>query len=179
MRNSNVVIDKSYIEKGTSFVNAFENSNVVLKDCGTPIPKEESAAGMVSILNTKLTEEIDRHFLPPWVSYNVRRFDNLEDASSGQEDKVVIGNGLGAHFVQFVGKSVVSHDDTIGVVSGYRGILMDRLDASNDYTALPSFSIQSQILSEGKISTKDVDFTVSRHILSHGHRFGHKGRLAT
>lgn len=71
----------------------------------------------------------------------------------------------------------MSADDTIGVVSGYRDILMDRL-AGNNYTALPSFSIQSQILSEGKISTKDVDFTVSRHILSHGHRFGHKGRLA-
>lgn len=33
IKNSNVIIDKSYIEKGTSLINVFDNSNALLKDC--------------------------------------------------------------------------------------------------------------------------------------------------
>ena len=36
--NSKIVIDKSYIEKGTSFVNVFNNSNAILKDSFSKTP---------------------------------------------------------------------------------------------------------------------------------------------
>lgn len=39
VKNSNVIIDKSYIEKGTTLVNVFDNSNALLKDCRNSISK--------------------------------------------------------------------------------------------------------------------------------------------
>lgn len=39
IKNSNVIIDKSYIEKGTSLINVFDNSNTLLKDCRNCISK--------------------------------------------------------------------------------------------------------------------------------------------
>ena len=37
VKNSNVIIDKSYIERGTSFINVFDNSNTLIKDCRNTI----------------------------------------------------------------------------------------------------------------------------------------------
>ena len=61
---SNVVIDNSYIEKGTAFVNAFENSNVILKNCGTPEPLSETNENIVNKIadiggNIKLIKELN------------------------------------------------------------------------------------------------------------------------
>ena len=39
VRNSNVIIDKSYMEKGTSLINVFDNSNALLKDCRNSLSK--------------------------------------------------------------------------------------------------------------------------------------------
>ena len=39
VKNSNVIIDKSYIEKGTSLINVFDNSNALLKDCRNILSK--------------------------------------------------------------------------------------------------------------------------------------------
>ena len=39
VKNSNVIIDKSYTEKGTSLINVFDNSNALLKDCRNTISK--------------------------------------------------------------------------------------------------------------------------------------------
>jgi hypothetical protein len=55
--NSKIVIDKTYIEKGTSFVNAFNNSNVILKDCGSPEPIVDSNENIVSKTTSKLKTE--------------------------------------------------------------------------------------------------------------------------
>lgn len=162
IKNSNVVIDKSFIEKGTSFINAYENSNVVLKDCGTPIPTEASAAKVSTAMASKLKEELDRITLPPWVNYNIKRYDNYN--KDGNETYVVIPSNANCHLVEVQSMFNVKNNPTYEIVTKYRENLHAAIgtDEEADKDTAPSkMSIQNQIVKGGEISTKDVDYTIS------------------
>lgn len=73
IKNSNVIVDNSFIKKGTSFINAFDNSNVLLKDCGSLPPIEVSNNVQYEKLRYKLTNEVNKKLLPFWYHYSLIR----------------------------------------------------------------------------------------------------------
>ena len=87
-----ITVDKSYIEKGTSFVNAFDNSNVLLKDCGSPIPESGATQEFVSELMKQVKSENDSIKLPPWIHYKLKRFDtsDQETVALSGENKFIV-----------------------------------------------------------------------------------------
>lgn len=161
IKNSNVVIDKSFIEKGSSFVNAFENSNVILKDCGTPVPIEKSSGSIVTTLNTKLLEEVERKTLPPWVNYKLKHYNIWEDTSTGTEINPKVGtSNINMHLIDVVNKKRVNDaaKTFFDKVTDYRNNLIGNNVSGQ---VLSKFSIENQIIKNNEISSKDVNFTIS------------------
>lgn len=85
--DSNLTIDKSYIEKGTSFVNASKNSNVIIKDCGSPEPAQTVASSFFYEQKEVLKDQKASVSLPPWIEYNVFRDDVLNPNTAEQYSK--------------------------------------------------------------------------------------------
>ena len=85
--DSNLTIDKSYIEKGTSFVNASKNSNVIIKDCGSPEPAQTVASSFFYEQKEVLKDQKASVSLPPWIEYNVFRDDVLNPNTAEQYAK--------------------------------------------------------------------------------------------
>ena len=84
IRNSSVIIDKSYVEKCTSLANVFDNSNVLLKDCGSPVPDVETYSTQYLKLKSKIGNENEKRKLPFWIHYQLKKNDNENFAAAAQ-----------------------------------------------------------------------------------------------
>ena len=167
VRNSNVIIDKSYIKKGTSFVNAFDNTNVLIKDCGTPVPSVDSNLSQYLKLHKKIENETDRRLLPMWLHYkfNNAKFLNgisesdFEDFAASNEGEQKIGVIRNSNF----------NDEPYNKIKEYRDEMI--ASAKTDEGALPGEYLhgkllvdydkllERQIISEGLYESKDIDYT--------------------
>ena len=72
-KHSNLVLNKSFIEKGTTLINAFDNSNVILKDCGVPEVGTSISNEQYNQSKLKLSLENDIFDLPPWIHYKIKK----------------------------------------------------------------------------------------------------------
>ena len=100
VKNSNVIIDKSYIEKGTSLINVFDNSNALLKDCGTQYPKTEKSSSVHAKLISKIQNETERRTLPFWFHYQLKNDQSMNFAAAGN-DQIKVRNSIGNRFFRF------------------------------------------------------------------------------
>ena len=142
VRNSNVIIDKSYIKKGTSFVNAFDNTNVLIKDCGTPVPSVDSNLSQYLKLHKKIENETDRRLLPMWLHYkfNNAKFLNgisesdFEDFAASNEGEQKIGVIRNSNF----------NDEPYNKIKEYRDEMI--ASAKTDEGALPGDYLHGKLL---------------------------------
>lgn len=156
---SNVVIDNSYIEKGTAFVNAFENSNVILKNCGTPEPLSETNENIVNKTITKLSNENDRRLLPFFIHHKIARFDDV--------NTYVNDNNPTLSRIEVINEHDIDNDVYIQL-NKFRENIDSNLknDESRQQMVCDSkFLMEQQILRDKNLTTKDIDFTISRTIL--------------
>jgi hypothetical protein len=156
---SNVVIDNSYIEKGTALVNAFENSNVILKNCGTPEPLSESNENIVNKTITKLSNENDRRLLPFFIHHKIARFDDV--------NTYVNDNNPTLSRIEVINEHDIDNDVYLQL-NNFRENIDSNLknDESRQQLVCDSkFLMEQQILRDKNLTTKDIDFTISRTIL--------------
>ena len=151
-KNSNLTIDKSYIEKGTSFINAFDNSNVILKDCGTPIPSTTITYDFISDLNNQLKLEKDSIKLPPWIEYNVSRFNK---STKGKAINLVYSN-----------KSIIYLDDIENVSDEITNIRNNVISSMTYDTAEGCYVSQYKnmpqlVMNQNGIDTSNVSVTAN------------------
>lgn len=153
-QNSNIKIDKSFIKKGTTFVNAFDNSNVVIKDCASPSPTYKLNENYYYEKMQGLKNEISTRKLPPWVHYGLFRFgEGIDDGS----DDVKIDNwpALTSQFYKELKDSSPStyyYDEAINKeLSDARALLTgSAVNADGIWTAPLSTSIDITLASHEK-----------------------------
>ena len=157
--NSKIVIDKTYIEKGTSFVNAFNNSNVILKDCGSPEPIVDSNENIVSKTTSKLKTEFDKKTLPFWVHSKIARFDNLNTAINDKNGSLI--------YLEDVNE-VDMNDEKYEKLRNFRTTIESKLSVdedTNETIADVQYMLEQQIMRDNVLSngltysTKDIDYT--------------------
>ena len=73
-QNSNLIVDKTFVVKGTSVVNAYDNSNVVLKDCASPSPVGSLENQAITKYFNTVKNERDSNTLPMWIEYIPKRY---------------------------------------------------------------------------------------------------------
>lgn len=152
-KNSNLLIDKSYIEKGTSFVNAFENSNVILKDCGSPYPVTSITSSFVQEISNQITYEKDSIKLPPWIHYKLERDDRGERETP----------------INSLNKFVIKLDhirDTSDKITSYRndiltGMVLGHNEYNGDYYTAPSGLIPEVRMYEDGVETDLISQTAN------------------
>lgn len=156
--NSKIVIDKSYVEKGTSFINAFNNSNVILRDCATPEPTSDSNENIVLKVTSKLESEIDRKTLPFWVHHNIARFDNVNTAVNDNNKSLIRLEVINDYDMQ---------DEKYKKILDFRTTIENNLFSNdlNETVVEGKYMLEQQILRDNKLSdnttfsTKDIDYT--------------------
>lgn len=157
--NSKIVIDKSYIEKGTSFVNVFNNSNAILKDCGSPKPSVDSNENIISKIKSKLESETDKRTLPFWVHHKIARFDNENTAVNSKNKSLIrleVINDYDMNDEKY--KKILDFRTTIESNS-----IFD--NKTNYAVANTQYMLEQQILANGELSngltfsSKDIDYT--------------------
>lgn len=157
--NSKIIIDKTYLEKGTSFINAFNNSNVILKDCGTPEPTIDSNKNIVSKTESKLKNELDKKTLPFWVHSKIARFDDFDTAVNDENGSLI--------YLEVV-NDVDMNDEKYEKIKSFRTTIENNIlinEDTNETVVDAEFMLEQQImrnnvLSNGlTFSSKDIDYT--------------------
>ena len=160
IKNSNVIIDNSFIKKGTSFINVFDNSNTLLRDCGTISPTISSADIQYQKLTYKLNNEINKKLLPFWYNYNLVR-----DRSS-QFLNYVPSDGVRLQPVAISG----SNENRLMTEPGYDKVDEYRTDLvetsmtkTDDLNIEKNYNYISKIIErrvlDDDIDTRDIDYT--------------------
>ena len=152
---SNITIDNSYIEKGTALINAFENSNVILKNCGTPVPTSESDEKIVNKAISKLTNEIDRKTLPFFIHHKIARFDD--------ENLNVNDNNPTLSRLEVINEYDTNNDE-YRQINEFRQNIGSNLkndEERNQPICDSKFLLEQQILRSKDLLTKDINFTIS------------------
>lgn len=158
---SNVVIDNSYIEKGTALVNAFENSNVILKNCGTPEPLIETNKNIINKTITKLSNENDRRLLPFFIHHKIARFKSVNTYVN--DDNPTLSR------IEVINEHDTDNDDVYKQLSEFRETIKSNLKEDDLRVGTKvcdsKFLMEQQILRDKNLTTKNIDFTISRTIL--------------
>ena len=154
IKNSNVIIDKSFIKKGTTFINAFDNSNVLIKDCGSPVPYVESELTQYLKLEKKITSENEKRLLPFWVHYHL----NVDQDPNARNDAFQGSNQIGLEYVE----AEYFSNDPLKSINQYRNDLINNaISGTNEYYTDLSSLIESRIVKDNISESKDIKYTTS------------------
>ena len=162
IKNSNVILEDSFIQKGTSFVNVFDNSNALLRDCGSVPPVTNQTLFQYSLIKHKLDTEIGKRLLPFWYHFKLNRIRNENALNYNPQ------NGIRLSPVIISGNNInrLMNDNLYTDIRQYRDNLINFTLSSEsengiEYLTQLSGLIEKQIIDNEKWDSKDVEYTAS------------------